>query len=470
MFLEELPLKLSGRPVLLEKEIERLITDKVDLTFYDGSGGLETAPAKEYKHGILTVTSHRLLWIDADKAPEPGRSCFIPLAAVARWEPLTSVAMKWNLTEQKIKLDVFITPDKKAAPCGIDNVGRSQVGLVFKTTMPAQFQEELTKALKERLWDTAPIHTASEPNRDLVPAGVDPEHLQQMTVMGFNRNRAIRALMATHNKSVPDAMDWAIAFKDDKSLDQPIDDLDDTNEDRRKVIKSGLGSIFKMEEEKQKRTSQAIDDAFQDLTSLMCKAEEMVKIADQFYSSINRKEASAAEQDTIDELIGMGITSPVTKESAGSLYHDQLSRQLSDFLEERLKRVGGMMTLPDVYCLYNRARGAELVSPDDLIRAAKLFGKLHIPLKLRTFQSGVMVIQSAAHDEDAICQRISEMLKTEDPLQLSQALTAVDLAAALNVPLTIAEEHLLLAERKGVLCRDDGPFGLRFYLNFFKYL
>jgi len=42
--------------------------------------------------------------------------------------------------------------------------------------------------------------------------------------------------------------------------------------------------------------------------------------------------------------------------------------QLSDFLTARVERAGGMMALPDVYCLFNRARGTELISPDDLLQ------------------------------------------------------------------------------------------------------
>lgn len=38
---------------------------------------------------------------------------------------------------------------------------------------------------------------------------------------------------------------------------------------------------------------------------------------------------------------------------------------------------------------------------------------------------------------------------------------------ALAISLPVAREHLLTAELKGVLCRDDGPEGLRFYRNFF---
>ncbi len=38
---------------------------------------------------------------------------------------------------------------------------------------------------------------------------------------------------------------------------------------------------------------------------------------------------------------------------------------------------------------------------------------------------------------------------------------------ALRVPLTIAAQHLATAEARALLCRDDGPEGLRFFRNFF---
>ncbi len=43
--------------------------------------------------------------------------------------------------------------------------------------------------------------------------------------------------------------------------------------------------------------------------------------------------------------------------------------QLADFLALHLDKAQGVMTLPDVYCLFNRARGSELVSPEDLMKA-----------------------------------------------------------------------------------------------------
>ena len=42
---------------------------------------------------------------------------------------------------------------------------------------------------------------------------------------------------------------------------------------------------------------------------------------------------------------------------AGNSYHQDLARQVADFLDEPLQKSHGVMTLTDVYCLYNAARG-----------------------------------------------------------------------------------------------------------------
>jgi hypothetical protein len=40
------------------------------------------------------------------------------------------------------------------------------------------------------------------------------------------------------------------------------------------------------------------------------------------------------------------------------MYLAQLARELADFLKDLLPRHNGLMTLVDVYCFFNRARGA----------------------------------------------------------------------------------------------------------------
>ena len=56
---------------------------------------------------------------------------------------------------------------------------------------------------------------------------------------------------------------------------------------------------------------------------------------------------------------------------------------------------GGMITLTDAYCRVNRARGFELLSPEDLLNACNNFtSEPNIPLCLHTFETtGVAVIQ-----------------------------------------------------------------------------
>ena len=69
-----------------------------------------------------------------------------------------------------------------------------------------------------------------------------------------------------------------------------------------------------------------------------------------------------------------------------------------------------------------------------------------------------------SHHIFQVCRRLGELTGHQG---LGQPLTASDVAAALKVPLTIAGEFLDTAEAAAVLCRDDGPDGLRYYRNFF---
>lgn len=187
----------------------------------------------------------------------------------------------------------------------------------------------------------------------------------------------------------------------------------------------GVAGIMTREAEKNSQTAANLAAAFQDLDNLMGMAAEMVKLAEKFRgvmgadgsitlnpssgssgslaslgltapapaaaavgsgggsgagpdSSGGSGTSTTSEQLLLDaetqlQLIAMGITSPVTRASAGARYHQELARQLADFLAGPLAKAGGVMMLPDVYCLFNRARGTELVSPDDLLQACDAF-------------------------------------------------------------------------------------------------
>ncbi|GAV69594.1 LOW QUALITY PROTEIN: EAP30 domain-containing protein, partial [Cephalotus follicularis] len=100
----------------------------------------------------------------------------------------------------------------------------------------------------------------------------------------------------------------------------------------------GVAGILRKEQEMWETTDKSLQDAFQDLNALMSKAKEMVMLAEKMRQKLlsgSSTQTSSTNEDEIgskeemhDWLLSVGIVSPVTKESAGALYHQQLSRQV----------------------------------------------------------------------------------------------------------------------------------------------
>lgn len=158
----------------------------------------------------------------------------------------------------------------------------------------------------------------------------------------------------------------------------------------------GVAALLEREAMRVAEISGVMDEALEDLASLASKAEEMVALAREFRSRLDAGAASAnngavpedlvLDAETAEALDDLGVLSPVTKDAAGRRYHDELARQLSDFLDARLARdprTGGAVTLPQAFCLYNRARGTDLVSPADLLNALQAFSRLGLPHTVR---------------------------------------------------------------------------------------
>ena len=230
---------------------------------------------------------------------------------------------------------------------------------------------------------------------------------------------------------------------------------------------AGVMGLVRREERARESAGRDLTDAFRDLGSLMEKAAGMVELARRLEGvASGAAGASAGEQQEARELLlSLGAVCPVTKESAGALFHQQLARQLADFLERPLADSRGLLALTDVYCLYNRARGSELVSPGDLLTACELFETLGLPLRLRRLQgSGALCVEAAGGGEVEACGLVVALARDAGP---RVGVGAAQVAQALGVSLGLAAVYLELAEERLLLCRDDGPEGLRFAPNFF---
>ncbi|XP_058832994.1 vacuolar protein-sorting-associated protein 36 [Topomyia yanbarensis] len=234
-------------------------------------------------------------------------------------------------------------------------------------------------------------------------------------------------------------------------------------EPSKRVLRTGIVGIERKLVEKQKQTDDNISMAFKDLGKLMEMAKEMVAISKVVSTKIRERQGDISEDETVrfkSYLMSLGIDDPVTRDGtrSNSEYFMKLSQQLCEMLLDPISEAGGMMSLADVYCRVNRARGLELLSPEDLLEACKL---LIGPIKLREFPSGAMVLQLENHDDELVSRETTELAKK------NTSISADELARVVGISLLLANERLLAAERLGQLCRDESIEGLRFYPNLF---
>jgi len=230
--------------------------------------------------------------------------------------------------------------------------------------------------------------------------------------------------------------------------------------------RTGIVGIEKEIKDKQKATDASISQAFQDLSKLMTMAKDMVGLSKSISTKIREKQGEISEDDTIrfkSYLLSLGIDDPVTRDSfkSDNQYYRGLAKQLSEVMEQPICEVGGMMTLTDVYCRFNRARGLELVSPEDLLQACQVLDLLNLPLRLRKFESGVLVLQLENHNDETVVRATAEILRHKN------GMTPTELSQELGIPVSLAVERLTTTEKYGFAARDDSLYGLRFYYNLF---
>ncbi|CAG8497742.1 1377_t:CDS:2 [Paraglomus brasilianum] len=229
-------------------------------------------------------------------------------------------------------------------------------------------------------------------------------------------------------------------------------------------VRGGISGIMKNVAQNQEEQKETLDQAFKDLDALMAKASDMVKLAQSIKMKLNKdsseSEVSADDDSTFSTyLLELGMSNPVTKKDSGSIYHQELARQLAEFLSALLHKHKGMMVLTDVYCLFNRARGVALISPDDLYKACSLFERLDLPMRLHQLASGLLVVQAADHNDDVIAKRVLEYIRQKG------SLTAIELAAIENASIALVSEQLQMTVSKGLICIDETVEGVRFYEN-----
>ena len=237
----------------------------------------------------------------------------------------------------------------------------------------------------------------------------------------------------------------------------------------------GVSGVMRNASQAQQQQQSTMDAALGDLKSLMEKAEEMVRISETIVTRLKKAQSDSVSggEDADDTetremremLLNLGIQDPVTKDSSGSAYFQELARQLSDFMQPLLAKNGGMMTLADAYCFYNRARGVALVSPQDMYEACRLMAKLGLAIHFHEYASGLRVLLGSGFDQESIARKVGAFVSGSKAGD--KGVSALQVAKELQWSVLVAREALLQAEQRLLLCRDDSPNGLLFYTNLF---
>ncbi|KAI1487910.1 EAP30/Vps36 family-domain-containing protein [Biscogniauxia mediterranea] len=254
---------------------------------------------------------------------------------------------------------------------------------------------------------------------------------------------------------------------------------------------AGIAGLEQMGLDRRKNNELVIGSSFEDLEALMASAKEVVALAESFARQVNggadsaTSEANALLAESASQL-GLVTTKDIVggggSSGSESLYLSELSRNLAEFLTDDargvLRKAGGIISLVDLWAMFNRARGGvELVSPNDFEKAARLWEKLKLPVRLRKFKSGVLVVQSRDRTDETTIKALLAWLRDLHDIppdrdvpwdwqEFGRGVTAQDVAERFGWSIGVAEEELEMAEERGVLCREEGLEGLKFWENY----
>ena len=474
----------EGTPVLKENENEILYRILQSVSLYIIEDKVE-------KDGVMYVTSHRLIWADA----------------------LRTRARQWYLWQ--------IEGDPRMEARNLFSVFSSTTSRILIIFKEPRKDVDMTQSKD--------YPTLSSTSTSVLPSTVSSSSSSSLS--SLIRLVEVKISYGDKNINVLEDIRNALqrrAWLEERSNHLSLQSITNSIQTTTTTTTTRLGLAGIQEaESREKAAARAIAaEALRgDLASLEMHAKKMVVLAENYAIEVEkariRKAAAAAAATTTtttatttvglkqeistlaeDEdsswaqqmqnvgtfAAGMGIVSPVTKSMAGSSYISELARQLSIVLKPHLQRRGGIVSLTDAFCLLNRARGTEVVSPEDLVQAVGLLTKLQLGMRERNIEvsnkgerggggASFRAIQLDSFSDAAITSRILDMIdnsekKNEGDMMMSMSkksfVTSHGVSKALGIPVPLVTQILLQAEGNAILCRDESLAGLRFYKNVFK--
>ncbi|MCQ2820027.1 MAG: EAP30/Vps36 family vacuolar-sorting protein, partial [archaeon] len=210
--------------------------------------------------------------------------------------------------------------------------------------------------------------------------------------------------------------------------------------------------------------NQMTKSSFADIDALRKNAKEMIDLAQQIRAKVNLNNDKSLSSEIANVLGKIGFVDPITKEVAGSDYYLNLAQQINMYFTEYFQRNSDVkvLTLIDAYCIYNRARGGNTISPKDMMQALNNFNNIHTNIMIKEFNKELTVIHTNQFSNENILYMVKEYMQKNNVGYITNS----DLAIIINAKNVLLEkiliEDLLV---NGFLLLDEAELDTKYYLN-----
>ncbi|EER34716.1 conserved hypothetical protein [Candida tropicalis MYA-3404] len=174
---------------------------------------------------------------------------------------------------------------------------------------------------------------------------------------------------------------------------------------------AGIHALEQLEELQRKQNEIILSSSLDDLEQLMFKYQDLIKLSTSFNKLVKQQPAS--------------ITKPVIPalniKKTSSLYHQELSRHISEFaINYRLTQKTSMVSSQDLFAEYNRfliknqGFGSELITSSDFQKAIDLFNALNLPIIVKKYVKSDIFVVSPRRNTNTYGEYIVDYLKNQE--------------------------------------------------------
>ncbi|QNP97581.1 YALIA101S07e05380g1_1 [Yarrowia lipolytica] len=472
----------SLRPVLFNNESDVIVTDHVGL--YENK---QKVP--NFQNGRIYLTSERLIYVDKDSPKKFTIS--IPLKAVSEVEHSGGFYLKTSP-----KITCFLKPEETSSSkdsghhavdttwiciiCFMSNTLKSwregneipkcsmcgvkpSIDIIDNAVKATKDSSKMTKKKATVETNECPRCTfknhPSMLNCEMCGAVIKAIQAQTVRCLIPNNSPVVAFRLSFRKGGDKLFLEKLTSCINKEAVSRTSEGSRDSKENSRDAsVTPGLSGLQLSGQQRLSANDSLMESALVDLQALMTQGKQVLTLAKSFQSLI---EAEGGTSTTITVSSSFDAADSLSED----VFYQELSRDLSEFLHSGvLDKEGGIISLFDLYALYNRSRGYSLVSPNDLYKACAQMESLGLPVKMRRYKNGFLAVQEKFKTNDALTKQLISWIKTVDASN-TKGVSTLGVCSKFKWSVGVAEEELQYAEEKGLLCRDEHVTGLRYFVN-----